>query len=396
MNKENRTNTKSDNINIQEHIALLDALQLNNIKILHIKNFENLVNRQILEISNSPAIYCCPDGQMFTRLYIENDGVIDRLIAGSKIVSHKKIDYCNMQVTIKNSEIGNLICYTVEQYCDKLHEIQKHLENKYGIITDFTNVSLKKIEINRTICLDENFENYHRIFNLIMSNLPKYLQNQMDFRKSKKNDIKFETYCATSARKPNSERHINFKIYDKSKALESSIIITNSYMRTEFTISGTERIKKSLGTNCFKKLTDKTINDFFNTQIHKIIVTPFEKWQKERNKYIIRLMKEQRQTDIRHWQTNVLRILQNEEIKQKSPVLLDITEIMPLIDYLNLTPRRKYDIRVNFRKQANKYENVFCNNDNAKMDEILTKLTTVKSRNHTTNIPCFGGITQTA
>lgn len=396
MNKSIKSNT----IKIKEKTALLDAIEITNIKILHINNFDILINQQLLEVSNGSAKYCTPSGENFTRLCIKNDGLIDKLISGSKIISNKKIDYCILQITIKNSEIGNLKCLSVKQYLNYLEIIQKHLENKYGIITDFSNVSLKKIEINRTCVLDDDFKNYHRVFSLIMANLPHYMKNQTEFKTNTKDNIEYETYYATSAKNSNSERCLMFKIYDKSKQMENRIVIKNNHMRLEITLLGTERIKKSLGTNCFRELTDITINNFFNNQIQKMIVQPFQKWQDARDKYLLELMKKERKRDIKHWQTNVLRILANEEIQQRKPILLDVTELMPLIDYLDVIPRRKYDIRVNFRKQSQKYESVFCNNDNSRMNEVLTKLTAQEdiardNENNTVKIPHIDGIPET-
>lgn len=225
-----------------------------------------------------------------------------------------------------------------------------------------------------------------------MTNLPSYMKNQMDYKKINKGSSEYQTYYATSKTTNKSKRYLLFKIYNKSKAVENIILLTDSYMRVEFKLVSAEKIKKSLGTNKFLDLTDNSINSYFNSQIQKMIVQPFQKWKVDRDKYIIKLMQEQRLQDIRHWQTNVLRILQNEEIAQKRPVLLDIEEIILLVNKMDIKNNRKSDIKRNFRKQSIKYENVFCNRDDLKMNEILEKLVT-KDDN---KLPCIGGIPKTA
>ena len=384
---------------VKEKTALLDKIILGSINILEFRNIENLIQKGIVEIPSSQVRYITASGQTFNKLLIENDGVINKLIAGSKIIGNKRVDYCNLETTIKPTGTGNLVCHTVEDYLGRLIEIQEHLEKTYGIIADFSDINIKEVEINRTFKLEENFENYHRVLNLIMTNLPQYLKNQMDYKKVMNGSSEYQTYYATSKTTNKSKRYLLFKIYNKTKAIENIILLTDSYMRVEFRLVGAEKVKKALGTNKFAELTDKIINNYFDEQIDKLIKKPFEKWQKDRNKYLVGLMKKERERDIRHWQSNVLRMLQNEEIAQKRPVLLDIEELIPLIDTLNLKANRRSDVKGNFRKQSSKYETVFCNNDHLKIDEIIKKLTikdTAKPLQDTVKNTIIDGMQKTA
>ena len=355
--------------------ALLDKAVFGNIGILGFDNIENLIKNDIVEITSSKVKYITASGQVFNRLLIENDGVIDRMVAGSKLIQNKRVDYCNLETTIKNDKVGNLVCYTLDDYVGRLIEINNYLKNTYGIEADFSDLTVKELEINRTFKLAGNFEDYHRVINLIMTNLPSYMKNQMDYKKVVKGNTEYQTYYATSKTTNKSKRYLLFKIYNKTKAIEHIILITDSYMRVEFRLVGAEKVKKALKYNRLAELSDQIINEYFDNQIKSMIVQPFKKWKQERDKYLVKLMKDERERDIRHWQTNVLRILQNEEIAEKRPVLLDIEELIPLVDKLNLPSKRRSEVKSNFRKQAHKYESVFCNNDDAKIQEILDKLT---------------------
>lgn len=389
----------STEVKVREKTALLDKMIFSGIQILQFENIENLIQKEIVELSSSKVKYITASGAEFSKLLIEHDGVIDKMVAGSKMIDRKRVDYCNLETTIKPTETGNLNCYSVDDYIDRLREIQDHLEKTYGIIADFSDIKVKEVEINRTFKLEENFENYHRVLNLIMTNLPSYLKNQMDYKNVVKGSSEYQTYYATSKTTNKSKRYLLFKIYNKTKAIEHIILLTDSYMRVEFRLVGAEKVKKALKTNRFFEMTDELINNYFDEQIDKLIKKPFEKWQKDRDKYIVKLMKNERTRDIRHWQTNVLRILQNEEISQKRPVLLDIEELIPLIDQLGLSSRRKSEVRANFRKQSEKYENVFCKNDHLKLNEILEKLTakdTAKTVKDTRERPTIDGMKKIA
>lgn len=67
-------------------------------------------------------------GKCLKRLLIDNDNLIDKMVAGSKVMGNKRVDYCNLSTTIKNSELGNLNCYTVNEYLEQLQKIKNHLE----------------------------------------------------------------------------------------------------------------------------------------------------------------------------------------------------------------------------------------------------------------------------
>ncbi len=386
-------------LQIKEKTALLDKAVFGNILILGFDDMKKLLNDNIVEMTNAKVRYITASGQEFNRLLIESDGIIDRMVAGSKLMCHKRLDYCSLETTVKNSEVGNLACYTLDEYVGQLITIQEHLKNCYGIDADFSNPTVKELEINKTFKLVGNFEDYHRPINLIMSNLPSYLKNQMGYKKVAKGIIEYQTYYATSKKSNKSNRYLLFKIYNKTKAVEHIILITDSYMRVELRLVGAEKVKKALKTNRLAELSDQIINDYFDKQIESMIVKPFEKWQKDRDKYLVNLMREQRDKDIRHWQTNVLRILQNEEIAQKRPVLLDIEELIPLVDKLDISSKRRSEVKRNFRKQSAKYESVFCNNDDKKLKEIIVKLTakdSAKEVNPTAKRPNIDGMQKTA
>lgn len=362
-------------VQLNEQTALLDKAVFSNISIVEFQDMEGLIEKGILEINTSPVKYITAAGQEFNRLTIENDGLIDRLVAGAKLMNGKYINYCILQTTVKQKEAGNLVGYTTGDYFEHLQIISAHLAFDYGIEVDFSDVSVKELEINRTFRLDNDFSEYHRVINLIMSNLPSYLKNQMDYKHVGKDNTEFETYYAASKQNNKSDRYLLLKIYNKTRALQKIIVLTDSFMRAEIRLIGSERVKRALHTNRFAEMTDEIINGYFDGQMQTMIVRPYRKWQEQQRKYLKKLMEQQRKDDIRHWQTNVLRILQNQEIDQKRAVILDVGQLMDIVDTLQLSANRKYDVKSNFRKQAGKYETVFCNGDDRKMEELIEKLT---------------------
>ena len=282
-----------------------------------------------------------------------------------------------MDITIGDEETSNLKCYTVSEYRACMERIRLHLLDKYGIVADFSRVGLRMIEINRTFKLDGDFSDYHRVFHLVMTNLPSHLNNQMDWRSVREDGSSdFQTFYARTSRTTNSTHYLELKIYNKTKSVENIIVLHDSYMRFELKLVGSEKIKNEFGTNRFMFFSDERVNDYFDTQVRKLIEEPYKKWANARDKKLLRLMKYNRKHDERHWQTNVLRTLMNEEVASGGrPSMLDVHELLPLIDKLGIpNATRRYRIRKNFARQCERFENVFLQRDDLKMQEILMKL----------------------
>lgn len=170
-------------LKIKEKTALLDQMMFGNVQIVGFDDLKKLEKSGVVEQTTAKVKYITATGQEFTRLLIEKDGVIDRMIAGSKLIKGKRIDYCNLSVSVGNKGTGNLMCFTRDEYVEKLQKIEEHLKNQYGIHVDLSDITMKEIEINRTFKLNEDFEKYHRVINLMMCNLPKNLKQQSEYKK---------------------------------------------------------------------------------------------------------------------------------------------------------------------------------------------------------------------
>ncbi|MDO5403857.1 MAG: hypothetical protein Q4F11_10510 [Eubacteriales bacterium] len=363
---------------LNENTALLDRAVFNNIQINGFLNMEELLHRGIVEYNPHCKVnYITELGQEFTRLNIEGAGSIQKLFASSILKGNVRMDYCNLHTSPVKEETGNLYCYTVQQYQDHLRQIQDDLICEYGIDTDFSGVSLKELEINRTFKLDGDFYDYYRVLRLLITNLPGKDFKFFHYAEEKENGISdINTYYGRTTKqvKPG-RKYAELKIYNKSKQLENVIILDGSYMRVEIKLVGTERIKRALGSNKLSELTDEGINTYYRKQVQKWLVKPYEKWKKERDRYLLKLMKEQYIKNERHWQVDTLRILQNMEIENKyKPVLLDVSELMDLVNEVIPDKMKRYRAKYTLRKQAEKYESAFCHGDHNRVTEIIKKV----------------------
>lgn len=377
-------------IKVNETQALIDKVTFSNVRIAKIQEMEKLIDDEIIQkkpddpkAENEKPRYYTNDGKCFDSLRIVNDEFMNSLRVG--IDGRTKKLYGTMQISVKNDTGNNLKCNNIDDYKTQLEQTKNHILERYGVLLDFSQITIKKIEINRTFKLENDFGSYKRVFKFIMGLFPKssYLNIQGEYRRKNGSDYEYQTLYAMSSRNKRQEfdkkgnikkpkQYLVLKIYNKTKQLMGFIVLDDDYMRLEFTIVGAQKVKRELKTNKFYELTDEEINNWFDKKIQNWIAKPIEKYQIDQNKKILKLMKEQLQSK-NHWISNTLAILSDEEIKRDFPVILDVEEVLPIIDSLKV--ERPLRVKDSFRKQAQKINTVLSNRDDLKFAEILEKLT---------------------
>lgn len=285
-----------------------------------------------------------------------------------------------LQTAVANDGFGNLNCYTVDEYRGRLNQIKMTLSEK-GIHINVENPVVSNMEINRTFRLDEDMNTYERVLNLLMALLPgsARLSTTSEWANKGKNSINKSTFYATSKITAKSRCYLTIKWYNKTKALKSyyKIILDEQYIRLEFTLHGSKKIKTEFGTNRFNELSDDIINEWFDKKIENWINAPIKKWQQEQHKKILKIMKECKRTDGYKWVNKCITRLLNEEIKTQTghkPLVLDIEEVIPLVNELYPNGDKRKKTKAAFRRIAKEDASSITNRDDLKLQELLEKL----------------------
>ena len=153
------------------------------------------------------------------------------------------------------------------------------------------------------------------------------------------------------------------------------IVIDGDLMRFELKIIGMDKIKQELNENHLCCLNQGMIDEYFQTQVEKLILKPLDKWKKERTTQLLRVMREEQLKHKNSWQIGTIRRLMNDEVKEGIPKILDVEDICKAVDDHRFKADKKKRIKEQFRRQAAKYEGVFCQGDDQKLDELLHHLT---------------------
>lgn len=354
---------------VDETSALLDKLSFSNVLIDDVKDIENLIEKDILQIYEGKKIkYLTKSGKEFSRLTVQDDVV--RLSAG--ISGQTKKAYCTMDVSIADDEKGNLCCMTVAEYKTHIASIKRHLEEEYGIVICTDCMYPKTLEINKTFQIADKFDAYKRVFQVIMGNLaPKsYLKNHLDFKTKEKDGYVYGTFYAKSSQ--NKNQYLEFKIYDKTASILGFVTLEEHYVRFEFKIVG--KVKRRLKIDTFDDMTDELINAWFDEKIEDYIIKPLKKMHKERQKEWLATMDRERNKG-GHWVGNVLGAVLNQEIIQGYPVFLDVEEIVQVVKLMHLDAKKRGKIVASLRRQSEHTYTVLSNHDDEKLSEIIRKLT---------------------
>lgn len=376
-----------ENLKFNIGYTRLDKIGLKDGEIISIDDLEELKQRNILfvnekksddESENTSDKYVTRNNQSFSYLKIKKDGEINQLKAGKSGFGKQ---YVTLQTNVCDRNMGNLQGNTIKEYHDQIERIEKKLKNDYGIQASFDNSNVNYIELQRTFKLEHDFNAYSRDIKLILAEMPR-MNSISEFGYTLSDDTYFcekfnqiETYSVWNKRgKSKCKSFQMVSIYNKSKQLRGVIYLDGDYMRFEIKLSGVKNIQSAFKTTKFYELTDEKINQYFADQIDKLIVKPIEKWRTRRNAYLKKLIKSEREKDIYNWQVNVLRVLNTQENKHDGkPCLLDVSELYSIIDKMK-DIKRKQRVKDRFLIQAKKYESIFTNRDDLKLQEIIDKL----------------------
>lgn len=379
----------------------LDKIGLKDGEIISIDDLEELKQRNILFVNekskksddeqNTSDKYVTRSNQAFSYLKIKKDGEINQLKAGKSGFGKQ---YVTLQTNVCDGNIGNLQGNTVTEYHEQIKRIEEKLQSNYGIQASFDNSTVNYIEINRTFRLEHDFNAYSRDIKLILAEMPRmnytsefgYTLSDDTYFEEKFNQIETHTVWNKRGKSKNKQFQM-VSIYNKSKQLRGTIYLDGDCMRFEITLAGVKNIQNAFNTDKSTKptkpiklyeLTDEKINQYFAEQIDKLIVKPLDKWRTRRNAYLKKLIKSEREKDIYNWQVNVLRVLNTQENKHDGkPCLLDVCELYPIIDKIK-DIKRKQRVKDRFLVQAEKYESIFTNRDDLKLQEIIGKLLEVE------------------
>lgn len=274
-----------------------------------------------------------------------------------------------LMISKDNNNLQNL---TTKEYQTRIADVFQMLENTYGIIVDYSNVKINKLELNATFYLAESYEKYKQSILLLIRNVPskRYNNKYATWHElnNKANKDKLETALVKNS-------SIELKIYNKGKHLQDIGEIEhleNDIMRVEYTIKDKRILARAFGNNLVSSLSDEKINKLFKKFFVRDIVSRYSTWVAENHRQLVELTKKHRE-QCQKWTGNFFRECRQYAEENGLPLLFDIEDMRSVFQELEQKGSRNASRKFKKFKNQAIYEADLVGNT-ARSKEIMFKI----------------------
>lgn len=338
--------------------------------VLRVLDFTKLRKHKNVDIEERGEVeHTLEDGNSFVKLRIKDNAIFGTFFAGVRKRSGGYVLDTYMDITIGDKETGNLNNVTVKEYKNKIKIICQYLYEEYGVLVDGTNLRIKKLEINCTFEIREEFYKYHRALGLMMYNLPDTYEKITEVKKKNKKNISVESetfYRGNSC--------MQIKIYDKKRHLRDTgvCVIDENVMRIEIVLKNSSKIKEVFGTTLIREVTDDMVVNYYIGQFRKLFQFKYEKWRKDNGKLLSLMIQSHKDKSWKNWQCDILNECRSLELQNRVPIILEIED---LLEQIKLLEKGGHYSRVERAIRRKCEENdVYLQNDSKKIEEIISKV----------------------
>lgn len=264
----------------------------------------------------------------FNLIKIKDNTMFNTLkIDVKKVGNNNFIQYAMLDMSIRQEGSNNLVPLTVDAYRQKIKAVFKYIGERYGIMCDISNLKFENIELNATLELDQEFNNYIRALSVLILVAPHTYKNRfimINHVKNKVNQLEI------------SNKSLKAKFYDKGEQLQEvyELDTHKNILRVEYTILTAEKMQDIFNHNELNKLTDQDIKQFIKSQFEKDFISRYNKFRDNSFKSLIKLAK-QFQANNKQWIKPFLLHLINIELETKRPLLMDMLDLKDVVKALD-------------------------------------------------------------
>lgn len=274
--------------------------------------------------------------QRISHINIVDDIMFNRLTIGTYKVDMGIGMFCYLDISKMGADDCNLVPYTVEGFRKYTDKCIKYIESRYGIRLYNNGYKGEVMEMNITITLEEKFNNYGYLMELMAKLSPSKKRYKTELYYDKKNEI-------TGIKLKN--KSVSKKIYDKKKQLETEkevkIVLDNEYMRIEDTLLHQDKIKNVFNTYNISEITDEAIKEYMIKSVNEDLIKPLEKHIAEGNKKLLKIAKAEYKKNNKKWIQSFIISALTEEIKGVS-ILVDKQQIIEVMAQM-ITNKSNYN-----------------------------------------------------
>lgn len=355
--------------------GLIDETEIYNGKVRRV-DLEKLLHHEKVKrhIGTGNKIYLedCKTGKevAFDMISIEDKYMFNGLQMGSKTSKGFVHEFLHISMFVSDLEVEghNLEPLTKSQYESRCNEVQRYIEEEYGLALNLKEKKFKLLALNKTFELEREINEYWELFELIWLLAPaKY--KAKGFMVGGANEV-IGIYLENGL--------VKIKIYDKTRQLknEKGIELDRQYMRIEIVLKDVRKIKDVFGTTLVSDITDKQLEEYYNSVLQEDIFGKIEEYLIESKKQLQKIAREEKKRNKLNWTRNFFLKSGNGGIKYKKrgkptkvDLMFDIEQCLEII---------KEETKNNYKKRLRTLEKDIEDldgkkNNLARLDEIKNK-----------------------
>ncbi len=212
----------------------------------------------------------------------------------------------------------NLELMSYEEYDTAIQGALDYIKEEYGIELYDQGAKIDYIEIATTISLNEPFEKYIRPFELLLTLYPIHADKPHTIGSKGEETI------------VRGNKSIKAVFYNKKAQLRKkgypSAENTPDLAKFEITLKNSRKVESVFGTSLWGALGQQEIVNYYKGEIEKIC-EKFDKWQKEKEDWLISAIKKLKKKHPTVWYHVLLENIINQETKNSKLFLLDELQI---------------------------------------------------------------------
>lgn len=311
----------------------IDKRNVGSFEISRVHDFEKLFSHDNVKLNTKGekmTLYDENTGEKieFQCITISKDERFESLHLGvKKIKNAPNQEYITLNTFVEDDDRGtsNLIPMTQQEVIESQMELLEYIKEKYGLNIFWQGAKYTFLEINKTIELNEDVEEYSSVLEFLEVVAPgKYKRRTRD--RDNKNNINMVTLQNNS---------VKIKIYNKTKQLKElkKIEVEKYYMRIEVCLKDSKKIKNAFGTTSVEEITDELMWEYYSRVVKEDLFIRLEKQLEKSKVELKKELKLQKKEDAKKYPKLFLVGVCSLFYKDtKIPLLFDFEQVYELLE----------------------------------------------------------------
>lgn len=301
-----------------------------------------------------------------------------------KVNTHNGTFITELDISVPPTVWLNLNGQSIDEIEKQLNKIQNYLFQVYKLHIDFSTAEFKYIEIQRTIELNNNYDEYTRC----LDNLLYFIPRNAHFTESKYNINgsykKLSDYKKTTLSVYEKNKSEEIIIYNKTEQLNQKVRpqIERQYLRFEIKLKSKKQIKKYLHTASITELTIDDIINCYMIKFKKYILGPYTNSIKFSKAYAIDLINTYLLPRKYNKVLHLLMRIYEDEAKAKFPIIVNISAITEALDLPSIKKEITGPNRSKYKRDLRSFTSTseLCEGKSELLDELIDKLSLKEDR----------------